>query len=233
MEEYLQKRNALILTVTLLVISIAVYSVVSFFNLFDTTFGITAYGSVSPSIPIKRNGDVYTFTNNTPKFSIRRSNIVIDGNGYNSSLIILDHATNVTITNLQLIASSGMYYKYSGIGLYLDCSSNNLISNCRFLGGRISLHAAHNNTISNNTDLRVYLDHSNYNTISKNDLAGNRVAESVHIRNGVNNLILRNNSTKIVLSRSASSNLIFGNRINNVNWIFLAIGSESTKNLFV
>jgi len=221
-----------ILTVTLLVISVAVFSV-SFFNLPDTTFGITDYGSVSPSIPIKRDGNVYTFANNTPKFTIRRSNIVIDGNGYNSSLIILDHATNVTIKNLQLIASSGMYYKYSGIGLYLDYSSNNLISNCCLLGATISLHAAHNNTISNNTNLRVYLDHSNYNTISNNDLTGSRVAESVNIRNGANNLILRNNSTKIVLSPSASSNLIFGNRINNANWIFLHIGPESTKNLFV
>ena len=84
----------------------------------------SVYSSTNATVPIQRDGNMYTFTDDIlgTSFVVQRNNIIIDGAGFNfagegEKGIDLSSTINVTIKNVQLIGS--FYY-----GFYLLESSD-------------------------------------------------------------------------------------------------------------
>jgi cell division protein FtsL len=230
----LTRKKLLILIITVIVLSIAAYLIMNPSDRFAAEPSINADGSISASVPIQREGSLYTFTGyNHQRIFIRKSNIILEGNGYSSNLLVLYHVTNVTVQNLRIETTSS--YDVSSmphlLAMVLDCSSNNTIVNVTQNNYELSLRNSHNNIITQSSNMSVSLNRSNNNTVSNNSLQGIDVYEST------NNLILRNNAGLgwrpewIGLQRS-SNNLIFGNRINNETYKWLSISDPSKQNLF-
>jgi len=94
------------------------------------TVYIRADGSIDPpTAPIRRDGDIYTFTDNIyDEIVVERDNIIVDGAGYtlqgtgasNSKGINLSGKSNVTIKSTNV--------KDFSFGIYLSGSSNNSIA---------------------------------------------------------------------------------------------------------
>jgi parallel beta-helix repeat protein len=138
---------------------------------------IESNGTITPStVPIVRNGDVYTLTQDIPNSSIvvKRDNIVIDGagyslQGYGTSYydgIIISYRKNITITNMDISPF--------GHGVRMDYASNNTI-----LGNKMRVFTG------------VSLLYSDYNQI-----IGNEITDGYGVSgSGSNNLILGNNFT--------------------------------------
>ena len=115
-------------------------------------FSIQTDGSLQPSnLPIERNGNLYTFMDDIQHqvLTVKKSNIIIEGNGHSSGPIILDHVKNVTILNLNIESS-----RYT---IFLDHSSNNKIYRTTQNNHPVSLSHSHNNIISENNNLAVWL----------------------------------------------------------------------------
>ena len=201
--------------------------IISNFWIPSSTYSIRADGSVIPStLPIKRNGNLYTLTEDIEYglLTVKRSNIIIEGNGHTSVAVILDHVNNITIQNLNI--ESGRYT------IFLDHSSNNKIINTDHDNHPISLYHSHNNIISENTNLAVWLTESNNNTVSNN------IIHRIELTRATNNLILRNNITieewfVWLQLTDSSNNLIFGNQIDNASDRWISLFGTSTKNMFV
>ena len=87
------------------------------------TYGLM--GSVEGTDKIQRQGEVYNLTDDLHcvRLSVRRSNIIFDGNGYTLyQNIVLRYVTNVTVKNTLITPPDGT-------GIELDHSSNNTIIN--------------------------------------------------------------------------------------------------------
>lgn len=129
--------------------------------------------STNLTVPIQRDGNIYTFTDNIENYYImvQRDNIVIDGAGYSLAGqgeigIDLSFRNNVTIKNAKI-----------GFALY-----------------SIYLWNASRNTISGNTltynQWAIYLIGASQNTIIGNDITNNDIG--IDVRSSSNN-IFRNN----------------------------------------
>jgi parallel beta-helix repeat protein len=197
-----------------------------FFFISNSYFGIAPDGSLTNQIPIQRDGNLYSFSDDTIRgvFTVKKSNIIIEGNNHTCGPIELDHVTNVTISNLNIDSSRWT--------IHLDHSSDNKILNTTQNNHPMNLGDSHNNIIENNTNLGVWMFDSNNNTIQNN------VLHVIELSRSTNNLILRNNSTKEEWSswlqlKDSKNNLIFQNQITNTSSRWITLFGTSTKNLIV
>jgi len=131
------------------------------------TIYIKSDGSVDPSTaPIRRDGNVYTFTDNIyDEIVVQRDNIVVDGashilqgTGSGTGIYLSPHRRNVTIQNMQI--------RYFDRGIYLrDSSSNNIYRNIITNNEdgvyvyRSSENIFYHNSFIDNTE-QVYVPHS-------------------------------------------------------------------------
>jgi len=129
--------------------------------------------STNVTVPIQRDGNIYTFTDNIDSyyFVVQCDNIVVDGAGYSLAGqgeigVDLSSRSNVTIKNLQI--GSNLY------GIYLYYASQNTISG---------------NTLVHNS-YGVYLMEGSQNTIIGNNITNNGIG--INIMSSSKN-ILRDN----------------------------------------
>lgn len=181
------------------------------------TIYIRADGSVDPpDAPIKRDGDLYIFTDNIyDKIVVERSNIVVDGSGFmlqgsgGGNGFFLSGVSNVTIKRINI---KGFNY-----GVRLNKASYSTVSM---------------NNITNNLEYGIRLDYSLNNTISLNNIATN-IWYGIHLSRSSNNTISLNNITAqnwlgIDICRSPN-NII---RLNNVTYNGFGIALDcSPKNI--
>jgi parallel beta-helix repeat protein len=134
------------------------------------------FSSANTTVPILREGNKYTFTDDVfgiASFVVQRSNIIIDGAGFNLAGegdigIDVSVLNNVTIKNVNLM---GGFYN----GIYLvDSSSITIIDN----------------TITGNYE-GVFLYNSVQNTIDGNSISNNQIG--IDLQSSPNNLIINNN----------------------------------------
>jgi parallel beta-helix repeat protein len=128
---------------------------------------------VPPTAPIRRDGDVYTFTADINEtIVVMRSNIIIDGNGYTvegtgDGIGLSIEASNVTIKNTKIM-------KFQN-GIYLLGSGGIII----------------NNTITDNWEGGIYLDDSDGNSLVGNTFANNYIG--IIFAFSFDNIIFHNN----------------------------------------
>jgi len=129
--------------------------------------------STNLTVPIQRDGNIYTFNDNIENYYIlvQRDNIVVDGAGYYLAAqaevgVDLSFRNNVTIRNLQI--------GFTLYGIYLWNASRNTITG---------------NILSYNS-WAIYLFEASQNTIIGNNITSNDVG--IDIRSSSNNM-LRNN----------------------------------------
>ncbi|MEJ2240765.1 MAG: NosD domain-containing protein [Candidatus Bathyarchaeota archaeon] len=132
---------------------------------------------ISPTnatVPIQRDGNTYTFTDNiiTTSLIILRNNIVVDGAGFNlvgqgDAGIDLSYMNGVTIKNVNILGS--FYY-----GVYLAESSG--------------ITVIDNNIVGNGDGIFLY--NSTQNTISGNSVTGNQIG--IELRSAPNNIFRDN-----------------------------------------
>jgi parallel beta-helix repeat protein len=124
-------------------------------------FIIRSDGSVKPSTaPIKRAGNVYTFTDDIVGYTIasERDNVVIDGGGYsltgngNSTGIFILNRNGITVRNMEI---SNFYYGIRLIAepyMGMTCSNNKLSDNSLTNNEYgISISSSSDNVLRNNS----------------------------------------------------------------------------------
>ena len=113
----------------------------------------SVYSSTNDTVPIQQEGNVYTFTDDifVTSFVVQRSNIIIDGAGFNFAGdgdrgIDVSYVNGVTIKNVNMMG--GFYY-----GIYVLESSGTTITNNTITGNYegISLYTSTQNTVSGNS----------------------------------------------------------------------------------
>jgi parallel beta-helix repeat protein len=141
---------------------------------------IRSDGSVTPTLPIQKVGDLYTFTGDIFELTlvVQRSNIIIDGAGHTlqgnaSGQGIRVEATNVTIKNLEM-------HKFSNAVSISEASNNTITQNHITNNGRgivldkAKYNVVENNTISSNSGLGILIyDNSDCNQIVGNNITFN------------------------------------------------------------
>ena len=143
---------------------------------------IQSDGSIATStgteVPIVRDGNVYTFTDNINNFFIvvQRNSIVIDGGGYSLAAqgdigIDLSYRNDVTVKNIQI--------GFAFYGIYLWNATRNTITENTLIynGYGIYLLGASQNTITGNTatnnDIGISLESSSNNILRDNIMDSN------------------------------------------------------------
>ena len=150
---------------------------------------IKSDGGITPlTVPIQRNGEVYSLTANITRYvlEVKRDNIIIDGAGHSlsgnshESGIVLVNRNNVAIRNTEIIGF--------GQAIYLSNSSNNLITanamkNTGTGSGIRLANQSRNNVILDNF---LYFNHdgvaffnSGNNTLRKNTILWGRQSINV------------------------------------------------------
>jgi len=158
----------------------------------EGTIYIRPDGSVDPSTaPIRRDGDVYTFTDNIyDSIVVERNNILVEGAGSilqgtgSGRGIDLSDRSNVVIQNMQI--------RHFENGIYLDGSSGSNI---------------YGNTITNN-DRGIYLRQSSSNNIYGNTITNND--RGIHFYRSSENIFYHNSfidNTEQVHLRSTRENV--------------------------
>jgi parallel beta-helix repeat protein len=151
------------------------------------TIYIRSDGSVDPSTaPIRRDGNVYTFTDNIyDEIVVERNDIVVDGAGF--SLQGTGSGTGIYLSRRSNVAIKNMQIRYFDDGIFLRGSSNNI----------------YRNSITNN-DRGIYLFDSSGNNIYGNTIANNedgvnfyRSSENIFYHNS----LINNTVQVIVLDR--------------------------------
>jgi PKD repeat protein len=137
-----------------------------------TTAGIIyirADGTIyPPDVPIQRNGDIYTFTDNiSDPIVVQRSNIVVDGVGYtlHTGGLVLECVENVTVNNVDIRAC---WRGISLFGLYITITNSILVNNV----------------------YGIFANWTMGNVITKNSIMSNTVGLTF---SGDNNVIYHNN----------------------------------------
>ena len=221
---------------TILLVLIAIFSMQA--NRAAVTLGVKTKGTIyirqdgtvdPPWVPIQRDGDVYTFTDDIyESVVIERDNILVDGAGYTLKGagkegglgLDLCHRSNVTLKNL-IITNFEI-----GIRLYYS-SGNTIVGNNatgNYLAGIYLYRSSSNKLASNNATSNPYgmhFDYSSGNTISYNTLtdsgtAGIRLACS---RNTLYGNTAANNVYGISLYGSSDSTVYHNNFINNTEQV--------------
>jgi len=133
----------------------------------------SVFTSTNLTVPIQRDGNIYTFTDNIEIYYlvVQRDNIVIDGAGYylagqGEIGVDLSYRNNVTIKNLQI--------GFTLYGIYLLNASRNTISG---------------NTLTYN-QWAIYLIAASQNTIIGNNITNNDIG--IDVSSSSNN-VFRNN----------------------------------------
>jgi parallel beta-helix repeat protein len=149
---------------------------------------ISAEGNVNPStVPINRNGNIYTFTESIVNYTIeiQQDNIIIDGaghvlwgffNGYEYAYqgIIIQDRNNITITNLN--------FEQFWQGIFIQNSSNIIINgnNLTDIGSTgIYINSANTtikqNSISNITSAIYVTNFQGFSEPSSNKILENNI----------------------------------------------------------
>ncbi len=166
---------------------------------------ILSDGSVTTStnitVPIQRDGNIYTFTDNIDNYYlvVQRNNIVVDGASYyltgqGEIGIDLRSRNNVTIKNLQI--------GFAVYGIYLWSASRNTISG---------------NTLINN-NYGVYLIEASQNTVVGNNITSNAIG--ITVMSSSNNIFRdnkMNNNYNLAVYGSEPSH--FNNDIDDSNTV--------------
>ncbi len=220
------------LTLVLIQLLVACYIPVSTLRIEIVKAGeaicITADGTVDPpTVPIQRNGNVYTFTANITcdanGIVIERSHIIIDGVGYtlqgiesyDSKAIYLSNISNVTIENTSIKGfKDGVHVTDSS---HINISGNNITNN--YWG--VWIHSSFDTVISGNEVVNnrdgIYLSNSHNNVISGNSIANKDYGVCLSVSSG--NIIsanrMTNNYHAIDFCESPSNNTVSGNDITN------------------
>jgi len=188
------------------------------------TIYIRADGSVDPpTVPIQRDGDTYTFTDNiNDSIVVEKSNMIIEGSGYTlqgtgswanpQKGIYLFNISNATIKHTNI---KGFFQ-----GILLNSTSHNVISG---------------NNITDNY-AAIELHYSLYNSITENNISEN-IAPNAGLglllhsssHNSVSgNNITANSNIGISLGYSSNYNSISGNKIgNNIGGIYFDNSSRN------
>jgi parallel beta-helix repeat protein len=172
----------------------------------EGTIYIRPDGSIDPpTVPIQRNGDIYTMTedietaSDTDGIIAEKSDIVIDGAGHTLYSyrgrhgVALSDIGNVLIRNMRIVN----FY----IGIYLNISSNNHVTR--------NLIAE-----SGGSGIGIELDSSFENDISDNDVI---CQYGIELHSSYNNVVLGNN-----LTRSYKGIYLFESSNNNLTGNFIA-----------
>jgi len=188
-----------------------------------TRIYITSDGNVEPStVPIQRNGNVYTFIGNLHNFCIevQRDNIVIDGAGftidrvetYTAYATIYHNNTGITLSSRSNVTIKNININQFGVGIKLNQSSNNHITANKILGScGVTLDSSANNQIIGNSIINtkpgygcgVQIISSSFNTIISNNFTDTKIG--VQVANGDYNTISENifiDQTSISLSNT-------------------------------
>jgi len=170
----------------------------------ETTIYIRADGSVGPpTAPIKRQGDVYTFTANiSESIVVQKNNAVVDGKGYalegdgTGNGFDLSNMKNITIKNARISKfSAGIRLSYSAGATLV----NNTITKCVYgiLPSNSPSSTMINNTITNNDWDGIFLTYSDGSILRDNTIA-NHNKWGLYLGSSTG-IILRNN--KIIGNR--------------------------------
>ncbi len=215
------KRAALILVLILCftVVSIPQIGVV---KAQESPIYIGEDGSIEPStVPIRRNGNVYTFKNDIINYFlyIQCANIVIDGANYklqgNGTFFrgVLVYRDNVTIKNMHISQfGSGVHLSSNNITLFRNHLTENTcgITTSKFSSHNLILE----NNVTNNMDKGIHLQGAGFNIIYGNEISSN--GSGINIENSENNTIygnsLENNGSNINIA-DAGNNLFFDNNL--------------------
>jgi len=194
---------------------------------------ISAEGNVNPStVPINRNGNIYTFTESIVNYTIeiQQDNIIIDGaghvlwgffNGYEYAYqgIIIQDRNNITITNLN--------FEQFWQGIFIQNSSNIIINgnNLTDIGSTgIYINSANTtikqNSISNITSAIYVTNFQGFSEPSSNKILENNItnaATGININYGIYNVILGNNFVNVqnVIEEGSNSTTISKNFLIN------------------
>jgi len=207
-----------ILAILLVFVVLVPLSQIGLANAQNGTIYIRADGSVEGTDTIQRNGYTYNFVSDiNGSIIVERNNVVLDGAGYkllgngNENGITLRDIQNVTIKNFKLSSFNiGIVVMGSDDntildnivmenfrGLDLTASENNTISgnHIAYNTDGIAIENVNNsiveNTITNNTNIGIFLYGAGYNNIIGNTIIDNNVG--INIRTCMNNLITQNN----------------------------------------
>jgi len=182
------KAGKVLFLVLLIMVSLCVVNTVPAQSQETGIITIQSDGSVTTStgveVPIEKNGNVYTLTDNINGYYIvvQRDSIVIDGAGYALGAqgdigIDLSYRNNVTVRDMQIgFTAYGIYLwnatrntitgntvTYNGNGIYLLGASQNTITGNTATNNEIGIdiesssnNILRNNTMNNNHNLAVY-----------------------------------------------------------------------------
>jgi len=204
------------------------------------TVYVRADGSVEGTDKIKRDGNVYTFTDSIyDSIVVERDNIVIDGAGFTLQGTGVVGSVGINLTRRNNVTNKNMEIKAFYYGLYLYGSSNNTIRGINIAtndyGSGIFLEeSSYNiifgNNITNHTS-GIHLHGSLNNSISANRLANNW--RGVELEYSLNNSISGNNITNNKIGIQllySSNNTIYGNSItsNDIRGIEFSSSSDNT-----
>src|SRR3990170_1642634 len=145
----------------------------------ERTIFIRSDGSIEGTDKIKRDGSLYTFTDDlSVSIVVEKGSVVIDGAGYtlqgnrSGTGIYFDCEGNVTVKNIQI--------RHFGMGIDIGDATRNTLSGNIIVNNEVNgvlLNGNENNlfgnTIANNGNFGVDLYFSDYNTLS-----GNRITEN-------------------------------------------------------
>jgi len=171
------------------------------------TIYIRSDGRVDPSTaPIRRDGNVYTFTDNIyDEIVVEKDNIVVDGASHilqgtgSGTGIYLSGRSNVAIQNMQI--------RYFDTGIYLRGSSSNNI---------------YGNAITNNGD-GIYLRGSSSNNIYGNAITNN--GDGIYLRGSSSNNIygnaITNNGDGVYFDRSSENVFYHNSFIDNAEQVYV------------
>ena len=206
------------------------------------TIYIRPDGSIDPpTTSIRRDGNLYTLTNNIlcDSIVIMTSNIVIDGKGYtiqgpglHGSGFSLPIATNVTIKNTNIEGFRN--------GFYLETTLNNTISGNELTNNTYGIYLEHpsNDVISGNeiigNEYGIEMVYSVDSTIRENHIANNKYGVRLWASNTTTisrNNITANSKCGIELVDSPNNNTISENNIRN-NWDGVYLSSSSNNTAF-
>jgi parallel beta-helix repeat protein len=203
---------------------------------------IRADGSIDPSdVPIHRNGDIYTLTEDIyGSIVVERDNVVVDGAGYtlqgtgalDSEGILLSETNNVTIKNVEIKA----FYT----GITISVSSNNKLYRNKVANNLYAIRvyqSSNNRVVESNVTANIFFgiwhEHSSESTISRNNITNNYWG--IVLWESSNNTISGNNITDnngygIALSDSSNSS-ISENTVKN-SYYGMSLWSSSYSNIY-
>lgn len=179
------------------------------------TITIKPDGSIDPpDVPIARNGDMYTFTDNIfcdgASLDIQRDNITLDGAGYtlNGAEVYVSYRNNVTVTNLEILSTGNGISGYYASNI--NISGNNITSD---MYGMI-FNVGSNIQISNNHLSSVAWEPIFFLMVNNGRIFENTVTNNVYP----------------ILLAASSNNTIFGNNVTNNQW-GIQIAQTSSHNI--